>query len=69
MAVWQRRVAISLNRSLIVRQNWIAASQNTDGRPGHPSCGASQVMSLSNQINSEPRLLSAAVELDQFVVR
>jgi hypothetical protein len=38
----------SLNSTLIVRQNWIAASENTAGRPGLPSGGASQVMSLSS---------------------
>lgn len=59
----------SLNRTLIVRQNWIAASENTAGRPGLPSGGASQVISLSSQISNEPRLRSAAVQLDQFVVR
>ena len=53
----------------MVRQNGIAASENTAGRPGLPSCGASQVMSLSNQINSDPRSRSELVELDQFVVR
>ena len=46
----------SLNRTLIVRQNWIAASQNTAGRPGLPSGGASQAMSLSNQISRNPAL-------------
>jgi hypothetical protein len=51
----------SLNRTLIIRQNWIATSENTAGRPGLPSRGASQVMSLSNQINTDPRVLSAAV--------
>jgi hypothetical protein len=48
----------SLNRTLMVKQNWIAVSENTAGLP---SCGASQVMSLSSQINSEPRLRSDAV--------
>jgi hypothetical protein len=38
----------SLNRTLIVKQNWIAALEKTVGRPGLPSCGESQVMSLSN---------------------
>jgi len=51
----------SLNRTLIVRQNWIAALENIDGRPGLPSCGASQVISLSNHINKEPRFFSEAV--------
>jgi hypothetical protein len=51
----------SLNRTLIVKQNWIAALEKTVGRPGLPSCGESQVMSLSNQINNETRLHSAAL--------
>jgi hypothetical protein len=54
---------------LIVRQNWIAASENTAGRPGLPSCGASQVISLSSQISNDPRFFNDAVQLDQFVVR
>lgn len=59
----------SVNRTLMVRQNWIAVSGNTAGRPGRPSWGASQVISLSSQINSDPRAPSEAGELDQFVVR
>ena len=51
----------SLNSTLIVRQNWIAASENTAGRPGLPSRGASQVMSLSSQISREPRFFSEAL--------
>jgi hypothetical protein len=54
----------SVNRTLIVRQNWTAASENTAGRPGRPPCRASQVMSLSSQITGDPRLRSAAVQLD-----
>ena len=38
----------------MVRQTWIAASKNTAGRQERPSCGASQVMFLSNQISSDP---------------
>lgn len=45
----------------MVRQNWIAVSENNAGRPGLPSCGASQVISLSSQISSDPRLRSEAV--------
>ena len=59
----------SLNRPLIVRQSWTAASENTEGRAGLPSRGASQLFSLSSQINKDPRLFSKAMELDQFVVR
>lgn len=51
----------NLNRTLIVRQNWIAASENTAGRPGLPSGGASQVISLSSQTSNEPRFHSEAV--------
>ena len=46
---------------LMVRQNWIAASENTAGRPGLPSGGANQVISWSSQISSDPRLRSEAV--------
>ena len=59
----------SLNRTSIVRQNWIAASQDAAGRPGLPSCGASQVISLSSRISNEPRFRSAALPPDRFVVR
>ena len=48
----------SLTRTLMVRQNWIAGSENTAGRPGPPSGGASQVVSLSIQISKNPRLRS-----------
>jgi len=41
----------SLKRALMVKQNWIAASENIEGRP---LCGASQVISLSSQISSDP---------------
>lgn len=51
----------NLNRILIDRQNWIVEFEKTGGRPGRPSCGASQVISLSNQIRSDPRFLSASL--------
>ena len=51
----------SLNSTLIVRQNWVAPSENNAGRPGLPSGGASQVMSLSSKISREPRFLSEAL--------
>jgi len=57
-AVWRNG---SLNRTLIDRQNRMAASENTGGRPGRPSRGARQVMSLSTQISSDPRLRSDAL--------
>lgn len=44
---------------LTERQNWMAASEKTGGRPGLPSCGASQAISRSTQINIEPRLRNA----------
>jgi hypothetical protein len=45
----------SLNRILIDRQNWMAASENTAGRPGRPPRGARHVISLSTQISKDPR--------------
>lgn len=44
-----------------MRQNWIAASENTGGRPGRPALVASHAMSLSSQISSEPRCFKAAL--------
>jgi hypothetical protein len=58
-----------LNSTLIDKQNWIAAFEKTGGRPGRPSCGANQFISLSNQINSDPRFLSAVFWSYQLVVR
>ncbi len=49
----------SLNRTLIARHNRIAASQNTAGRPGRPSCGASRINALSSQTDNAPRLRTA----------
>jgi hypothetical protein len=51
----------SLNRTLMLRQNWIAASEKIAGRSGPPSGGASQVISLSSQISKEPRSFSEAL--------
>jgi hypothetical protein len=59
----------TLNNTLIARQNWIAASEKSGGRPGFPLCGASQNISLSSQTSSDPRLRSAALYLDRFGVR
>jgi hypothetical protein len=59
----------SSNRTLMVRQSWIAASEHTAGRPGPPSNCASQVISLFKHISKDPRLRGEAVKLDQFVVR
>jgi len=51
----------NLNGTLMVRQSWIAASENTAGRPGLSSGVASQVISLSSQIRSDPRLRREAM--------
>jgi hypothetical protein len=53
----ERQLEQDLNRQAELER----ASQNTAGRPGLPSGGASQVIPLSNQISSDPRLRSAAV--------
>jgi hypothetical protein len=52
-------MSTSLKNTLIERQNWIAASEKTGGRPRRPSCGASQAISWSTQISIEPRLRNA----------
>jgi hypothetical protein len=57
-AVWRNG---NLNRTLIDKQNCMAASENTAGRPGRPSRGARQVMSLSTQMSRDPRFLSDAL--------
>jgi len=57
-AVWRNG---NLNRTLIDKQNCMAASENTAGRPGRPSGGARQVMSLSTQMSKDPRFLSDAL--------
>jgi hypothetical protein len=44
----------SLKKILIDRQNWMAASQNTAGRPGRPSGGARQIISSSTHISKDP---------------
>lgn len=46
----------SLNGTLTNRQNWIARVEKTGGRPGRPSCGAGQVISLSSQIKKRTAL-------------
>jgi hypothetical protein len=53
----------------MVRQNLIIAFEKTAERPGLPPCGASEIMPLSNQINSDPRFSRKAVWLDQLIVR
>lgn len=53
----------NLNNTLIDKQNWIAASEKTGGRPGQPSCGACQAISISSQISNDPRLRRAALAI------
>lgn len=53
----------------MVKQNRIAASETTAGRPGLPSYVGSQVISLTPQISSDPPLRRDTVSLDQCVVR
>lgn len=57
----------SLSRTLIDRQNRMADSENTGGRPGRPSRGACHVLFLSNKISRDPRLRSAELQADQLV--
>ncbi len=52
---------IGVDSVICPKPNWIDASENTAGRPGLRSGRASQVMSLSGQISSDPRLRSEAV--------
>ena len=44
-----------------IRQNWMAASENTGGRPRRPALFASHTMSLSIQISGDPRRLKASL--------
>lgn len=55
-------------RHLMLRQNWMAASENTRWRPRLPLAGAYHRMSLSSQIVSDPLALSAALYAAQLVV-
>lgn len=59
----------SMNKTVIVRQNPVAASGKTAVRPGLPSSGTRRVISLSNQISSAPRMRGQDVRLGQCVVR
>jgi len=52
----------------MLRQNWMAASENTRWRPRLPLAGAYHRMSLSSQIVSDPLALSAALYAAQLVV-
>lgn len=51
----------SANSIFTMRQNWIAVSVMTAGRPLRPALGARHTMSLSNQISSDPRRLKASL--------
>lgn len=52
----------------MLRQNWMAASENVGWRPRLPVAGAYHCISVSSQTVSEPRALSAALYSAQFVV-
>lgn len=49
------------NRHLMLRQNWIAASESVGWRPRLPVAGAFHCISVSSQTDSEPRALSVAL--------
>ncbi len=53
----------------MLRQNWMAASENVWLRPRLPLGTACQVISLSSHTDSEPLAFSAALYSVQFVVR
>jgi len=59
----------SPKRTLMLRQNWMAASENVSGWPGRPLGLASHSISRSSQTNREPRRRRAALYSGQFVVR
>jgi len=63
--VWRRGIP---NNTFIVRQTCIAASLNSGCRPRLPVGAACQVISGSNQIDSEPRCFSAVLYEGQFLV-
>lgn len=68
-AIPMARRSARLNRHLIVRQNWMAASLNFGLRPRLPFARPCQCISLSSQISSEPRDFNAVLHSFQFVVR
>jgi len=45
----------------MLRQNWIAASENVGWRPRLPVAGACHCISVSSQTDSEPRALSVGL--------
>ncbi len=52
----------------MLKQNWMAASEKIRWRPRLPVAGAYHGVSLSSQIVSDPRALSAALYIAQLVV-
>lgn len=56
-------------RFLMVRQNWMAASENCGLRPRLPLAAANHDMFLSSQTLREPRALSAALYCFHLVMR
>ena len=59
----------SPNRFLMVRKNWMVASEKYGLCPGLPLAAANQGMCLSSQMVIEPRALSAALYCFQLVAR
>lgn len=57
------------NNTFTIRQNCIAASRNTGGRPGRPALAASHTLSLSSEIYSARRHFRASLQDFQFVGR
>lgn len=49
------------NSTFTIRQNGIAPSLNTGGRPLRPALGARHTMALSSQISSDPRRFRASL--------
>lgn len=56
------------NSTFSVRQVWIAESLKRCWRPRVPLGGGSQIISGSNQIDSDPRCFNAALYEGQFLV-
>ena len=57
------------NRHLMLKQNWIAASENVGLRPRLPLGVPNHCMPASSHIVNELRAFSAALYAFQFVVR
>lgn len=56
------------NSTFSVRQVWIAEALKRCWRPRLPLVGSSQIISGSNQIDSDPRCFNAALYEGQFLV-